>query len=223
MKDIQDQNQFAISRKRMVQEQIIGRGIHDDRIIQVMGELPRHYFVDDALKSQAYIDAPLNIGEGQTISQPYIVALMTNALELMGKEKVLEIGTGCGYQTVILARLARQVYTIERIKSLGLEARNRFKSLGLKNIVLRIGDGSLGWQEAAPFDRIVVTCAAPKLVEPLLSQLADNGIMVVPVSSGEETQNMMKIRKTGQTFKTENLGGCRFVKLMGKHGYKDYT
>lgn len=205
----------------MVQEQIIARGITDEKTIQVMSELPRHCFVDDALKSQAYIDAPLNIGEGQTISQPYIVALMTEALKLTGNEKVLEIGTGCGYQTVILARLAKQVYTVERIKFLALKSRQRFKNFELKNIVLRIGDGSLGWKESAPFDRILVTCAAPGIVDTLALQLAENGIMVIPVAAGEDLQNLMCMRKTGQTFETQNLGGCRFVKLFGKYGYQD--
>lgn len=213
-------NSFAIARKRMIQEQILGRGISDTRIIQVMSELPRHLFVEEAMKNQAYTDGPLSIGEGQTISQPYIVALMTEALDLTGNEKILEIGTGCGYQTAILAKLSKQIYTIERIKSLGMEARGRFKTLGLKNIVLRIGDGSRGWQEAEPFDRILLACVAPNILKNLLQQLSPNGKMVLPVVLKEGTQNLVRISKQGKSYKTEDLGECRFVKLIGKHGYR---
>lgn len=212
--------EFTISRKRMIAEQIVSRGIDDARLIAAMTEVPRHLFVDEALKSQAYTDAPLNIGEGQTISQPYIVALMTQTLALTGEEKILEIGTGCGYQTTILAKLARQVYTIERIKSLAMQARSRFKGFELRNVVLRIGDGSLGWKEAAPFDRILVTCAAPIVPEVLLSQLAAEGSLVIPVASNEpDCQDLLRIVKTKNGFKKENLGPCRFVKLIGKQGY----
>ena len=214
---------FAVARKRMVQEQIVARGISDQRIIEVMGRVHRHDFVDEALKPQAYIDAPLSIGEGQTISQPYIVALMTQALLLRGKEKVLEIGTGCGYQTVILASTAGQVYTIERVKSLGMQARSRFKNYGLRNIVMRIGDGSMGWIEAAPFDRIMVTCAAPIVPETLISQLSPGGVMIVPVAVNEHHQNLLRITKdmAGQHTRTEDLGACHFVKLVGKKGYAE--
>lgn len=211
--------EYAIAVKRMISEQIVARGISDPRVIETMTRVPRHLFVDDALKSQAYTDAPLNIGEGQTISQPYIVALMTERLNLTGTEKILEIGTGCGYQTTILSRLVKQIYTIERIKTLALQARARFKMMGLRNVVLRIGDGSLGWKEAAPFDRILVACAAPIMPESLISQLTMGGFVVIPVESSGGNQDLWKVTKTPDGLKKENLGPCRFVKLIGKQGY----
>lgn len=213
--------EFAIARKRMITEQIRGRGIQDESVIQVMSQVPRHAFVDEALRDQAYIDAPLNIGEGQTISQPYIVALMTEALKLTGQEKVLEIGTGCGYQTTLLALLAKQVFTIERVKKLGMQARRRFKAMHLRNLVLRIGDGSLGWTDAAPFDRILATCASPELPEVLLKQLSIGGFLVIPVSNPEAYQDLLRITRQKDGYKKENLGACRFVKLIGKYGYKN--
>lgn len=212
-------SEYTIAKKRMIQEQIMARGIKDQRVIKAMSVVPRHIFVDDALKSQAYIDAPLNIGEGQTISQPYIVALMTQTLSLSGQEKVLEIGTGCGYQTVLLSQLTKQVYTIERIKPLAMQARSRFKKLGVRNVIMRIGDGSLGWQEGAPFDRILVTCAAPIVPEALLGQLSENGFMIIPVAAKHGEQDLWKITKTKSGFQKENLGPCRFVKMVGEQGY----
>lgn len=211
---------FAIARKRMIKEQIMGRGIRDERVTGAMEKIPRHLFVDEALKDQAYIDAPLNIGEGQTISQPYIVALMTQALCLRGTEKVLEIGTGCGYQAVILSLLGGQVYTIERVKKLALKARQRFKALGLKNLVMRIGDGSLGWPEAAPFDGILYTCASPQIPENLLAQLKMGGRLVVPVFKEEGVQELLCVLKTEQGLEKQSLGLCRFVRLIGKYGYQ---
>lgn len=213
------ENELSIARKRMIAEQIVARGIRDPRVIEVMGRVPRHVFVDDALRDQAYMDGPLNIGEGQTISQPYIVAFMTESLQLTGKESVLEIGTGCGYQTTILALLTKQVHTIERIKSLAIKARSRFKSMGLKNIVMRVGDGSQGWPEAAPFDRIIVTCAAPVKPEILMGQLKVGGFLVVPVAVGHDDQDLLQFKRNEQGFSTENLGPCRFVRLIGKYGY----
>jgi protein-L-isoaspartate(D-aspartate) O-methyltransferase len=215
----ENDNQFSIARKRMISEQLVSRGIKNPRVVDVMTQVPRHLFVDEALKAQAYIDAPLNIGEGQTISQPYIVALMTQTLELNGSEKVLEIGTGCGYQTTILASLAKQVYTIERIKTLAMQARSRFKQLGMRNVILRVGDGSLGWKEGAPFDRILVTCAAPVVPEALLAQLNVNGYIVIPVEAEHGGQDLLKVTKTATGYKKENLGPCRFVPLIGKQGY----
>ncbi len=210
---------FTIARKRMINEQIMARGITDAAVLRVMEQLPRHLFVGEALKNQAYIDAPISIGEGQTISQPYIVALMTEALKLTGTERVLEIGTGCGYQTVILAKLAKQVYTIERFKSLGLSARGTFKQMGLRNIVIRIGDGSAGWPEAAPFDRILMTCASPNVPMRLIEQLSVGGILVAPVSAGTDHQKMLRLTKTQTGVDTQDLGDCRFVKLVGRFGY----
>lgn len=209
---------FSVSRKRMVNEQLTVRGIHDPRVLEVMGRVPRHLFVDEGLAEQAYSDNPLGIGEGQTISQPYMVALMTEALGLLGTEKVLEIGTGCGYQTAVLAELARQTYTIERIKSLGLMARSTLKKLGYRNIVIRIGDGSHGWREGAPFDGILVAAGSPKIPQPLLAQLAEGGRLVVPVGT-EHEQNLMRVKMISGQPMVEDLGACRFVKLVGKFGW----
>lgn len=203
----------------MIKEQLEARGIRDEGVIKAMKRIPREMFVDEALKSQAYIDAPVNIGEGQTISQPYIVALMTQALELQGHEKVLEIGTGCGYQTAVLAGLCGKVHTIERFKSLAMGARERLKALKVKNVVMRVGDGSKGWEDAAPFDRIIVTCAAPKVPETYLAQLAIGGKLVLPVSQTEDQQDLWRITRTEEGFQKEDLGPCRFVKLVGEHGY----
>lgn len=214
------EKELSVARKRMIAEQIVGRGIKDSRVIEVMSRVPRHIFVDDALRDQAYTDGPLNIGEGQTISQAYIVAFMTESLNLKGHEKVLEIGTGCGYQTTILAQLVQQVYTIERIRNLALKARARFKKMGLTNIVMRVGDGSQGWKEAAPFDRILVTCAAPLRPEALIGQVAVGGLIVVPVTNKDGYQDLLCITKTKEGCQTEDLGACRFVKLIGKHGYQ---
>ncbi len=211
---------YSIARKRMINEQLVARGITDAKLLEIMSLVPRHEFVDDALKAQAYADAPQSIGSGQTISQPYIVALMTEALKLTGKETVLEIGTGCGYQTVILAKLAKQVYTIERVKSLAMAARQRLKNFNLKNIVIRVGDGTLGWPEAAPFDRIIIACAAPKIPENLVAQLAVGGLMVIPVTVAEGLQEMLRITRTPDGFKTENLGNCHFVPMIGKFAYE---
>lgn len=212
---------YAVARKRMIQEQLIPRGITDKRVLDVMGRIHRDEFVDEALKNQAYIDAPLSIGAGQTISQPYMVALMTQELRLSGNESVLEIGTGSGYQTVILASLARKVYTIERHKALAMKARRQFKALGLTNIVMCVGDGSRGWPEKAPFDRILVTCAAPEIPQNMVAQLTVSGIILVPVTTHFGYQELMRITKTNHTQRTEALGGCHFVKLVGEYGYHE--
>lgn len=210
---------FAKVRKRMVAEQLAGRDIIDERVLKVMGEIPRQIFVDEALSDQAYQDHPLAIGLGQTISQPYIVASMTQALNLKGTEKVLEIGTGCGYQTAVLANLVAQVYTIERIKDLALKARRHLKELNLRNIVMRAADGTQGWPEAAPFDAILVAAGSPAVPAPLVAQLAEGGRLVVPVGS-EDSQNLIRIiKKDGRAF-SEDLGPCRFVKLVGRHAWK---
>jgi protein-L-isoaspartate(D-aspartate) O-methyltransferase len=185
-----------------------------------MTQVPRHIFVDDALKSQAHADTPLNIGLGQTISQPYIVALMTQALALSGTESVLEIGTGCGYQTVILALLARRVWTIERFKSLAMSARRSFKMLGLKNVVMRVGDGSVGWPEGAPFDGILLACAAPTVSPILVEQLAPNGRLVMPLEDAHGRQTLLRITRGPNGFMREDLGACRFVRLVGRQGFQ---
>lgn len=210
---------FTVARRRMIERQLIDRGISDERVLKAMMKVPRHLFVDPGLMDQAYGDNPLGIGEGQTISQPYIVALMTQALALKGHEKVLEIGSGCGYQTAILAELAGQVYTIERIKELGFMARRNLKSLGYRNIVIRIGDGSHGWPEAVPFDAILIAAGSPEVPKPLTAQLAQGGKMVVPVGT-EEEQNLIRVTRHGINPAVENLGACRFVKLVGTYGWK---
>ncbi|WP_022852863.1 protein-L-isoaspartate(D-aspartate) O-methyltransferase [Thermodesulfatator atlanticus] len=211
---------YRKARERMVQTQIAARGIKDPRVLAAMLKVPRHLFVEEALKDQAYGDYPLPIGEGQTISQPYIVALMTEALELKGPEKVLEVGTGSGYQAAILAELARWVYSIERYPSLAHRAKRILEKLGYNNVIIKVGDGTKGWPEAAPFDAIIVTAAGPKIPEPLIEQLKDGGRLVMPVGD-EWSQYLIKvIKKDGQLIK-ENLGAVRFVKLVGEYGFKE--
>lgn len=210
---------YKIARKKMLDEQLIPRGIKDEKVLQVIGSLPRHCFVQEALVSQAYSDYPLNIGEGQTISQPYIVALMTQCLALKGDEKILEIGTGCGYQAAVLAKLCKAVYSIERIKNLSNKARRTLYELGLFNAKLKIGDGTLGWPENAPYDGIVVTAGAPVIPEELVKQLKDGGRLVIPVGD-QETQIMKIITRRGSSYVTEDVTPCRFVKLIGKQGWK---
>jgi len=211
---------FKLARERMVKNQLASRNIADERVLQVMGKIPRNLFISEALAGEAYNDHPVPIGEKQTISQPYIVALMTEALELQGKENTLEIGTGSGYQTAILAELSSRVYTIERIKSLLVGARKLLAQLGYSNILFKAFDGTLGWKEYAPFDAIMVTAGAPSLPEPLIDQLADNGRMVIPVGD-RYTQELIKVTKKGENLEQESLGGCRFVNLIGIHGWKD--
>ena len=211
---------YNLSRERMVKNQLIARGIKDKRVLQVMGKIPRHLFIEDALYGEAYNDHPVPIGEKQTISQPYIVALMTEALELKGDENTLEIGTGSGYQTAILSELSSRVYTIERIKSLLRNARKLLSQLGYDNILFKAFDGTLGWKEYAPFDAIMVTAGAPHIAKPLIDQLADNGRMIIPVGD-RYSQELLKVVRKGSEFKQESLGGCRFVNLIGAHGWSD--
>ena len=205
-------------RLKMVEEQIVSRGIKDPRVISAMKKVPRHLFVEEALQSQAYSDHPLPIGEKQTISQPYMVALMTEALQLE-KEKVLEIGAGSGYQTAILAELAEKVFSIERIRSLAIKARQLLYELGYFNVEIKIFDGTHGWMEEAPFDAIIVTAGAPDIPQPLLDQLAIDGRLVIPVGDAY-AQDLMRVTKTKEGIKKEELGGCRFVKLIGKYGWE---
>lgn len=212
-----------IARRKMVQEQIVARGIKDPRVIDAMLKVPRHIFVQEAMAAQAYSDTPLPIGEKQTISQPYMVALMTELLELTGKEKVLEIGTGSGYQAAILATLADRVCTVERIRSLALRARKCLDSLRMFNVMLRINDGvgsPIGWEEEAPFDAIMVTAGAPDLPAVLTDQLAIGGRLVIPVGN-EIEQKLIKIVKTSDgTLETIHSVGCRFVPLIGNQGWQ---
>jgi len=210
---------FPKARLKMVEEQIASRGITDLRVIAAMEKVPRHLFVEEALQSQAYNDHPLPIGEKQTISQPYMVALMTEALQLKEKERVLEIGAGSGYQTAILAELAEKVFSIERIRSLAVKARQLLYELGYYNIEIKIFDGTYGWVEEAPFDAIVVTAGAPDIPQPLLDQLAMGGRLVIPVGDAY-VQDLIRVTKTEEGIKKEDLGGCRFVKLIGKYGWE---
>ena len=204
----------------MVETQIIPRGIKDKRVIEAMLTIPRHLFVpEEALWSQAYSDYPLPIGERQTISQPYIVAFMTEAIELKGTEKVLEIGTGSGYQTAILSMLSEKIYSVERISSLAAGARKALDSLGCSNVVINIGDGTLGWSEEAPFDAILTTAAAPDIPKCYVEQLNIGGRLVIPVGD-EYSQTLVKITKTKEGIIKKDMGGCRFVKLVGRYGWK---
>ena len=211
---------FKLARERMVKNQLASRGIADEGVLKAMGKIPRHLFISEALAGEAYNDHPVPIGEKQTISQPYIVAIMTEALELQGKENTLEIGTGSGYQTAILAELSSRVYTIERIKSLLVDARKLLAQLGYSNVLFKAFDGTLGWKEYAPFDAIMITAGAPSLPKPLIDQLADNGRMIIPVGD-RYTQELIKVTKKGENLEQESLGGCRFVNLIGIHGWKD--
>lgn len=210
--------EFAIPRERMVTEQVTRRGVRDARVLRAMGKVPRHRFVEEALSGRAYGDYPLPIGERQTISQPYMVALMTEALELVGHERVLEIGTGSGYQTAILAELCSKVYSIERIKGLADRAIRMLDSLGYYTVLVRVGDGSLGWREEAPFDAILVTAAAPTVPDALVEQLSPKGRLVVPVGDAY-SQELRKGVKEDEGMRWTDLGGCVFVKLIGNQGW----
>ncbi len=210
---------FQKQRDRMVQTQLAARGIHDARVLEAMGKVPRHVFVEEAMRDQAYSDYPLPIGEKQTISQPYIVALMTEALELKGHEKVLELGTGSGYQAAILAELADRVFSIERIPSLAHRANQILQKLGYKNVIIRVTDGTLGWPEEAPFDGILVTAGAPRIPQPLVDQLAMGGRLVIPVGD-RLSQDLILVERTAEGIRKSSLGGVRFVDLVGKWGWE---
>jgi protein-L-isoaspartate(D-aspartate) O-methyltransferase len=212
---------FENSRKRMVESQIVGGEIRDRRVIDAMLKVPRHIFVEEAMAAQAYSDTSLPIGEKQTISQPYMVALMTEMLQLKGSDRVLEIGTGSGYQTAILAQLADRIYTIERIRPLALKARKALDSLGLLNINLKIEDGTCGWESEAPFDAILVTAGAPDIPAHLVEQLSTGGRLVIPV--GDQWQQVLvRVTKGADGAVTrEESANCRFVKLIGKFGWSD--
>jgi len=210
---------YRLARERMVKKQLIPRGIDDQEVLRVMGKIQRHLFMEEALLGEGYNDHPLPIGHKQTISQPYIVALMTEALELTGKEKTLEIGTGSGYQTAILAELSEKVFTIERIRPLMEKARNLLYELGYTNILFKAFDGTFGWKEHEPYDTIMVTAGAPKIPKPLLDQMADGGRMVIPIGD-RVSQKLIKIIKEENSYKEEDLGGCRFVDLIGIHGWE---
>jgi len=202
----------------MVRDQLRARGVSDQRVLQAMSEVPRHLFVDDAMQAQAYGDHPLPIGGDQTISQPLVVAAMTEALRLTGTEKVLEIGTGSGYQAAVLSRLCEKVYTVERINSLLAGARKVFDRLHYYNILSRLDDGTLGWQEHAPSDAIIVTAGGPEIPKPLVDQLAEHGRMVIPVG-GRDVQELQYVTKMDGEIAVEKLESVRFVSLIGAHGW----
>ncbi len=211
---------FVTARNRMVQEQLVYKGIRDPRVLDAMGEVPRHLFVDDAMQNRAYGDHPLPIAADQTISQPFVVAYMTEILELKNSDKVLEIGTGSGYQAAVLSRICQHVYTVERINILLAGARKIFSRLRYYNIMARLDDGTMGWEEYGPFDAIIVTAGSPKVPEPLVEQLADNGRMIIPVGD-KNTQHLVLIRKQDGEVEKEELQGVRFVNLIGEHGWAD--
>ena len=211
-------DRFVTVRERMVQEQLLGRGISDERVLNAMTEVPRHLFVQDALQAKAYGDHPLPIASDQTISQPLVVAAMTQVLQLKGTERVLEIGTGSGYQAAVLSRLCEKVYTVERINTLLAGARRVFDQLHYYNILSRLDDGTMGWQEYAPYDAIIVTAGGPEIPQPLIDQLADPGCMVIPVGD-RDVQELQYLTKKDGEISVERLESVRFVSLVGEHGW----
>lgn len=208
-------------RKEMVKKQLVSRRISDSAVLKAMGQVPREAFVPADLTEVAYDDSALPIGKKQTISQPYMVALMIEAMKLSQEDKVLEIGTGSGYAAAVLSRIAEKVFTIERHKKLAESAKERFQQLGYDNIRVRIGDGTLGWSEHAPYDGIVVTAGGPEIPEPLLEQLKVGANLVIPIGGWKSTQKLVQVRRTGQDeYQKENLGSVRFVPLVGEAGWQ---
>ena len=207
-------------RKKMTEEQLIKRGINANKVITAFYKVPRHEFVSSDLINSSYGDHPLSIGCNQTISQPYMVALMTQVLELAGQERVLEIGTGSGYQTAILAEICSEVYSIERFKELSDKAVSTLDSLGYRNIKIRVADGTQGWKEFAPFDAIMVTAAAPHIPQNLIEQLKDNGKIIIPIG-GHLSQMLTLAIKIKDKISTTDICGCVFVPLVGKYGWDD--
>lgn len=210
---------YSISRERMVREQLIARGIKSPAVIAAMSKIKRHLFIEEALWSRAYEDYPLLIGFGQSISQPYIVAWMSELLEATPGMSVLEIGTGSGYQAAVLHEMGLKVYSVERVRELHQRTADRLASLGYSRIRLKLDDGTLGWPEAAPFDRIIVTAGGPSIPQPLLDQLADPGRLVIPIGLDKRCQKMMVVRKEDGKITQENKGGVTFVELIGQHGW----
>jgi protein-L-isoaspartate(D-aspartate) O-methyltransferase len=215
-----DEERYSQARRRMVERQIEARGITDPRILQAMLAIPRHLFVPEAYRSAAYDDGPLPIGHGQTISQPYIVALMTDMLEIGPDDRVLEIGGGSGYQAAILGRLAAEVITIERLPDIAALARRNLAAVGAANVTVVEGNGTLGYAERAPYQGIIVTAAAPAVPEPLLEQLAEGGRLVAPVGSLGMQMLEKIVKKDGEIVRTSH-GGVMFVPLVGAHGWKE--
>jgi len=211
---------YEKERARMVAEQIAYRGVKDPRVLAVMGKVPRHEFMPEALRTQAYGDHAMPIGDGQTISQPYIVALMTELLELKGDERVLEIGTGSGYQAAVLAELCQKVFTVERVKALADKARVTLDRLGYRNVAMKTFDGTYGWKDMAPFDAIMVTAAGPDIPQTLVEQLKEGGRLVIPVGE-RSSQVLKKVIKSPAGIVTESSIPCMFVPLIGNHGWKE--
>lgn len=207
-------------RNRMVDEQIVSRGVQDERVLAVMRKIPRHEFLPEAIRGMAYADNALPLGEGQTMSQPYMVALMTELLGLKGPERVLEIGTGSGYQAAVLAELCEKVYTVERVKSLADKARATLDRLGYKSVAIKVYDGTYGWKEMAPFDAIVVTAGSPDIPAPLVEQLKEGGRMVIPVGD-RYGQELVTVVKTAEGITARRSIPCVFVPLIGNHGWKE--
>ena len=211
---------YAQARQRMVQEQLVSRGINDARVLEVMARVPRHLFLESELRNQAYEDHPLPIGASQTISQPYMVALMAQALELKGTERVFEVGTGSGYLAAVLSELCVEVFSVETVEKLASKARNLLTSLGYRNVSVLMGDGTLGWEEHSPYDAVVISAAAPCIPRPLLEQLKTPGYLVFPMGE-RELQTLVRIRKDKAGIREEYLGECQFVKLRGQYGWQD--
>ena len=211
---------YRQARERMIQEQLVSRGINDPRVLRAMAKVPRHLFLESELWDQAYKDHPLPIGADQTISQPYMVALMAQALELKGAERVLEVGTGSGYAAAVLSELCAEVFTVEAVEELALKARALLSSLGYRNVSVLVGDGTLGWEEHAPYDAVIISAAAPCIPRPLLEQLKTPGYLVFPMGE-KELQTLVRIRKDKAGIREEYFGECQFVKLRGRYGWED--
>ena len=213
-------DEYRIARRKMVDQQLKGRGLSDARVLEAMTKVPRHFFVDEAQAAQAYLDSPLPIGYGQTISQPYIVALMLEALRLAPTDRVLEIGSGSGYQTAILAELAAEVLAVERIEAIFHKGRENLARLDFPNIQLKLDDGTLGWPELAPFEAVIVAAGGPRIPQPLVDQLSPGGRLVVPIGPTEKSQKLTLITKDADgNINRSTLGDCRFVALVGRHGW----
>ena len=212
-------NDQKISRERMVREQLITRGISDENVLDAMRAVPRHLFVEEALYAKAYEDYPLPIGFGQTISQPFVVALMSQLLEASPGMRVLEIGTGSGYQAAVLEAMGLDVHTVERLRDLYFRTSNLFMKMRLLNIRMKLDDGTMGWPSAGPFDRIIVTAGGPEIPEPLIMQLADPGILVIPVGEARSAQRLVQVKKLGGRVFMDTKDSVSFVDLVGKHGW----
>ncbi len=214
-----DVQNFNRNRQRMVTDQIMARGIANERVLAAMSAVPRHFFVDEAMAAEAYEGYPLPIGLGQTISQPYVVALMSQLLEAAPGMKVLEIGTGSGYQAAVLAEMGLDVYSVERMRELHLRTSALLRKLRYFHIACRLGDGTLGWPEEAPFERILVTAGGPFIPEPLLEQLGDPGMLLMPVGARARMQKLVRVHKQNGEIHREDLGDVSFVDLVGNHGW----